>query len=997
MFNFASFIRKKWSEHSTASGQKGTVVDELAVKPAGLVISDFYNTFVDQRTVNNIANWEDMSEAQMDFFGNKFFFPRIEGEFSFGSVRIRFNEKKNIEISSDARFVSNNGLEYRAVQPGYTNGASFKDSIDRISLYYLDVPVIAVSKGSNYNAEIGTISQITGVDFTYHSVTNPEVFYESSQHETNEVYYQRMRYSINDRSMMNKRSVFVRLPEFFPVINSMYIAAPGDRYMRRDLVSAMDISQPIQKADFLGKTQGENLVKHIAFFGIYPPNSGSFQKEYYGPFSIPTEYEYPLTIEPSDLSSLEPGFRGYPLSQEYTNEMYRGLFFDEYKNFSEVATVDLFNIEDEEVGFEPIVVPNTDWSYGASGLKRGNMGELHEGVRDIDIINFVNNDITIAGGAKSSVSVSKDILKRTGIKLSGSVRFPAPDGEWNPPARSNLQIMIGGINGASWVDGYTGVGFGVRLTNQYKSETEDPDMPNNAIVYFAHGEKYDGGMVFAADEDFVDSSPTPGHISATSLNALAETEWRIEPGVDYDFEFILHDDLRLTLYLNKTDNRIFLDENEKENNLHFKLPSTMLNVYSKELLNKNTQFYGTTMKITLDTKSETSNDQWVVKNLRAFDTQQSRATSLYAIDVSQIKDPISIYLRAFGQGSLDGVLSEGYTAYIWDKETSTIATTAGELTSGGWRVLEGISNPSGSKDVLTSLLRHTIENMDRYRIDSRYGDNIFIMLVSSGAAKSNSDFFNNTQDDIHARLQVDYISVQSDEMEFFHTNSKSDLIVSTVKNAEEIESDVVILTKTVNETYFEMNSDNAKMPIDEILSVTIGTINDESEYLSNTEYNVVKPNALMTGSAKETVRIILDNSNADTITVEYRTYPEVARMQDFFDGSQFEKIYGDILVRHSFPTYLTFTVNYTGNVNEDQLVSEIKEYVDQNITGTFSIANMISYLYNQELVNNVQEPITIAYSKYDDENNIVTGTFNDKLQIREIDYFRILDLTVNRL
>jgi len=44
MFNFTAFIRRKWAEVSESTGQKGTVIDELAVKPTGLVMGDFYNT-----------------------------------------------------------------------------------------------------------------------------------------------------------------------------------------------------------------------------------------------------------------------------------------------------------------------------------------------------------------------------------------------------------------------------------------------------------------------------------------------------------------------------------------------------------------------------------------------------------------------------------------------------------------------------------------------------------------------------------------------------------------------------------------------------------------------------------------------------------------------------------------------------------------------------------------------------------------------------------------
>lgn len=1018
MFNFQAFVRRKWSEYSVSSGQKGTVIDELAVKPTGLVMADFNNALVQQRQVNNISEWKNMTDTQLNFFGSKFFFPRIDGDYTFGNVRIWFDEKKDITIGSNTRFVSEEGYRFEPSQPGYVSKNSFKISNDRWALYYINVPVIAVSKGNEFNIEAGQITHIEGIDFTYKAVSNPDDMLQGSKYESNEEYYTRLLYSLNDRSMMNKRSMFAKLPQLFPVVSSVYISGAGDFYMKRDLVSGIDVSISKKAVDYLGKVQGENMVKHIGFYGIYPPEVGSLQKEIWGPFSIKTLYDFPLTIEPtqSDFAvgppiheddstnasysfvsgqTGDPGFQGYPLTQEMTDEMYNGLYFDDYKTYAEVITTDLFNIEDEDVGFDTVVSPGPEWIYGVHGLKTGNFGELEvEDGSDINVLAFNNNTITLSGGAQGSVSVAKDIQKRIGIKLTGTFIFPEyGTDEDNGEGDSDLQFMVGGINPEDnnyIVDGYTGIGFGVRFTKFYDDEDYEP----NAIIYFAHSEKYGTAQVFAADDDLTTS--TNGHISITDMGALAEKTWIIEPGAEYEFEFIIHDDLRMTLWINKIGS--VGDVDNVETTFRFNLDSTILNVYSKELFNKSNEHYGTMMKITLDTPSESIDDQWIVSDLKAFDTQESRATALLAIDIKELESPASVYLRAFGSGSVNGTESNGYSAFIWDKESESVGSGTTELTNGAWVNLDGISNPTGSKDVLSRLISHDITNLERYRVNNRFGNNIFLLIASTGVSKSNSRFFNNINEDVQSYVRVDYVQVKSQSELLYHANNKSDIYVTTVKNSEDLESTSVVLTKQSTESYFTMNLDNdVKVPVESILSVTLGTVISEIDALSDTDYSIVRPDTDYRLSSQEEIRIVLNDIDADEITVEYTTYPEIERIQEFFDGTDYGKIYGDILIKHKFPVYLDFTIFFTGATSDDQVIDEIRKYVDENIDGVFSTRQLISYLYNENIVNNVQEPIEISYEKYDDEYNVETGTFTDTLEIRDIDFFRVRDLEVSRL
>ena len=997
MFNFYAFLRKRWSEYSASSGQKGTVVDELAVKPTGLVLSNFYNSLVSQQAVNNIKNWDTMTEDQLDFFGNKFFYPRIDGDKSFGFVRVYFDNKKDIVLNSDTNAVSTTGLKYSVVQPRTISKNSFRISDTSFALYYVDIQIIAESKGDSYNIDIGEIVQLENVDFTYKSVTNTEAINSGSTHEDNEQYYDRLIYSISDRSMMNHRSMFAKLPEFFPIVRSIYIAGPGDRYMIRDLVSAVDVSEPIQETDFLGKIAGENIIKNIGFYQIFPPKAGTVLADSWGPFTIPTNYKYPLTIEASDFTNDDPAFRGYDLSQECTNEMYRGLYFDDFKTIMEVKTEDLFNIFDEEVGFTDVIVPSSDWIYGAHGFPSGDFATLSDGVDPIDVMHFNNNQITLAGGDLSSISINKDIKKRTGVKLGGSFIWP----DYNDKTiDSDLQFMVGGTN-ELFVEGYTGFGFGVRLTGEYE---ESDITEKNAIVYFAHSEKYGSGQIFAEDTDLTTGG---GHIGITNLGALAETEWRLEPGIEYEFEFVLHDEaittdpdqrtLYMTLYLKKLSNDNPLDTTGLlENRIQWKLPATVLNAFKQEAFDPDTTHYGTTMKVTLDTESIDPLDAWTINDLRAFDISEQRATALLALDVKELESPVSLYLRGYGASSINNVTANGYQVYIWDTERTTEATSDTELTSGGWTLLSGLSNSDGSKDVLSTLPSELIRNIERYKVNSRYGTNVFLLITTSGTSKAQYKFLGSVLNDIQAELNVDYVKVKSELSSQYHANNKADIYVSTLKNSKDPESFTVVLEKESSDSYFEMDSDNSEVPVAEIVSVSIGSTEEETQVLSETEYIISYDNDILIGSSSEAIRITLDGYDSNTISVEYKPYPQVQNMQDFFDGPEYQKVFGNILTRHKFPCDLSFPVVYTGPIEASQMIEEIKSYVDTNITGIFSVSNLIQYLYDNGFANNVQQPITVEYSKWNDEFGRDFGTFTDTLEIRGVDFFKINELSVNK-
>ena len=989
MFNFIAFIRTKWAEYSEFSGQQGTPIDELAVKPTGLVMSDFQNVLVSQRRVNNLAQWETMSDDELTRFGNKFFMPREDGGYSTGYVRIYKNEREDILISDTFTAISADSRRFVATDTGTISSSAFKVSDNRYALYYIDLPVRASQQGDLYNIDAGEITSLENAGFDYVTALNTEPMTNGARAETNEEYFNRLLYTLHDGSMMNRRSTYAMLKVLFPLVTRIHIAGADDKYMQRDLVTGRMLFEEDKLSDFLGKIPGDTTIKNIAYWGNFPPQAGSEKAEIYGPFSAYSDYSYPLTIEPYDDAEFtadeDPALHGYPLNQEADATQYNGMYFDDFSRGMEVTTTDLFNIFDEEVGFTDIVVPSSEWGYGANGFGIGDFSQLLDlELKSTDLIRFNDNTITLGAGATNPISASKDIKKRAGVKTTGSFIIPNISSTDAHAYDSSFQIMVGGIDDAGIVDAFTGVGFGISIFQAFVLGAD----PNkyNANVYFAHSERYASAQVYAFEDD--DSTHNFGDVTA-----LKVTPFWIEPGQEYEFEFVIDDSLLLTLYLNKVTNR----ESNAADTLSDFETSKMMNVYGEGYLDADSTRYGTRMKVTLDTGALPVNE-WQIINLKVFDMASKRANALLVFNVDRMESPLDVLFRGAGSGAVNNVVAEGYSTYIWDLEKHTVASGATPLTSGGWTELENLSNADGSADSVSSVLTQTINSIERYAIDSRFGKAIFLLVTTTGTSLGKSVYNGNIGDDIQSEILIDYAAIKNTESDSYHAKNKADVHVVTEKNTENFETSTVVLSKASGATFFVIDKTVADMPIAEIVSVSLSDAitGEVTQVMADTDYSVIRDSQVYFNSIDEEIQIYLINDNADDITVELRAYKDVDKIQDFYSDSQYAKIFGDVLVKHKMPVMLDFSLTFTGTGTEQEVADEIRTWLDENIDGVFSVREMVNRLYTSGFATGIQQPVTISYTAMDDEFHIVTGTFTDTYEARTIDFFKIENIDVQK-
>ena len=985
MFDFIAFMRRKWAEYTDFSGQPGTVVDEMAVKPTALLLGDFYNSLVKQRKVNNISEWRGMTEEELDFFGNKFFIPRIAGDYSVGTVRIWFNGKYKFVIDENSMVVNSEGLMFRFAQPGNITAGMYRDSSDGVAPYYIDFSVIATNPGSSYDTDIAGVSQVTGISASYVRVSNLERISGGYDREDNSQYYKRLLLSVHDRSMLNERGVLASIRQNFPRVISSYVCSSGDKYMKRDIVYGISGSnQSAIVGDFRGKTKGNLKVPHILFRGVFPNEMGDQNSYIYGPHSITSSDKFWRTIDPiadTFSASTDPALLGYPTNQEVDDESYKGIYFDDVSEAASMSTKKLFDIEDREYDTEPVLPDSLQWLYGAHGKSNGDFGPLTGDIGAVDVISIENSTIKLCGGCSLPISIQRDIQKRTGVTVRGTFIWPAVANENSSTLDSNLQVSIGGGD-KGYIDAYSGFGFGVRVVAPY-----DVNENENAILYIAHSSGYENVNVYMNQGDL-------GELGVVSMYAIAEKSIYIQPGVEYEFELTVGDLAEIKVFLSKMTDRSEFDSNGTINDMRISTPSNALVSFCgiNGILSNSAENYGTLAKITLDTRSVDCEEEWIVNGFKCLDTNRRTQTALVAIGVDGVDFPISVSARVYGEGATPEYRGEGYDAYIWDKTLPSSALNS-ELASGGWVRLPELSNHDGSKDVLSSAQSATIDDGDRYAVKSRFGSNVYIMFVSSGTSRVFSKYDGEISDDIESSLHIDYISISGENSRSIHSCNMSDLYVVTASNQRQQQNVYNTVSKMPGTPYFRLNSDSGfVMPIMEIVSVVPGT-NIGGNAIDSSEIRVIgNTNMIDSSSPLENVDLYINNQSINQITVAYNSYPDIARINDFFNESSCKRIVGNILVKHKFPVYLEINVFFTGPLSQNGLVSEILKYVDNNIDGTFVVSQMVSHLYNIGAVNNIREPLQISYTGIES-----SGVFSDRLSIRPVEFFKVAKVSVERL
>jgi len=982
MKDYTSFIQRKFAEKSDIDVRSGSMVMDVAIKPLGIFSKDSSDELERLRFTNNIANYANMTSDELDVFAAKFFAYRAIGGRVYGVATIFFTKPTGFTIlASSAIFSGSEGQQFKPVNNVTVTAQAISTQRNSNGLYYWDVNIVSLNNIGSLEIPVGSIVSLTGVQFEFASVKNNAPMSAASKDETNEEFFTRLQQAVNDRSFYSRRSIYGRLSENFPFIRSAEIVGAGDPRMERDLVQAIDPNEPQRNATYFGKYPAAEFIPHIAYWNTFPleATDKSATTAHLSPI---TKMSIPNSILPREDAidaTADPAQKGFSLTNEFTHEMYKGLYRRETRAFTRVETSILYSIfTAPSFGGDQ---PDLSWSVGIDGVVSGNYGTTSKNKKDYFEATSDRNFIFRSAGLPAGFTAQKNVGKRVGVLATGEFTIPGKIAttETNPL----MFFLLAGadntlVEGA--LSSFSGIGFAVR-----KGFSDDGSPSGYKNVFIVNNNK-DSTLDFYANGD--DLSGEVGW-------ALESFEWSglFDTGDNRDivcnFEIAILDDLTIALNLWK--------EDTTQANSSMSMKSTKLLAVKDVVMSSepNGKMYGQNFKITMEFLPDTPTGEetpleWRVGSLQIADTSSKKPMALFQIDVSSFGNiaDIELSVRASSVNDRQQVV-RGFDVYLWDVEANDFPENSDPRISGAWQKVAELSLSDTSSDEFNNL-KTTIQNLDRFIYKTDIQKIVYILVTPSGKSLVFSRYSTMNPTQItQAQVDIDFIRMFDQSYGMYHAKNKSDVYVTTIRNND---SNIVLTELFETDSLGIISLRNAKKPI---LSIDSVTTEDGTIVLGTDEYTVVVENDAYRYSAKESISIVAPNYIGQILQVTYTYYSNVKVVQDFFDSEDNQGNVGDVLMKHRSPFFLDFTINYTGDVDANTLKILVNDWFDDNVKYDLEVYDLISFLKTVG-VSDIKLPLTISYETDDPNGRKEAGTFQNRISIDSLKFFRLRNTVYNR-
>lgn len=169
------------------------------------------------------------------------------------------------------------------------------------SLYYVDVPIVAIEEGSTFNVSAGSITTMEAEPVGVANVTNRFGVEDGADRETNTELIDRIKVAVTVRSLVTGRGIIVSLTENFTTIEEITPVGFGDPEMMRDIVYNVHIGGNVDVyVRTAGTTEGSADIFNLAA-DVTRQLSGSSSV-----VCLEEDVAYSLAHLPIDRTNLEP-------------------------------------------------------------------------------------------------------------------------------------------------------------------------------------------------------------------------------------------------------------------------------------------------------------------------------------------------------------------------------------------------------------------------------------------------------------------------------------------------------------------------------------------------------------------------------------------------------------------------------------------------------------------------------------------------------------------
>ncbi len=214
--------------------REGTGIHDTVIRPAATIMalinkgSLFY--FV-QNTIAGVS--DDTPSSMVDSILSNWFLTRKQGSKSIINARLFFARQKDVSISSDIFFSTDNTLKFfpQATLSVPKTSLTF-DAFN--NEYYYDLDLVAEQEGTEYNISSGSLLYFSNFDpFFLHAEIN---FLKSTSipTETNSEFISRSKTAVSTRNLINQPSIISKMLEDFPLLDGVTPIGAGDPEMIRD-------------------------------------------------------------------------------------------------------------------------------------------------------------------------------------------------------------------------------------------------------------------------------------------------------------------------------------------------------------------------------------------------------------------------------------------------------------------------------------------------------------------------------------------------------------------------------------------------------------------------------------------------------------------------------------------------------------------------------------------------------------------------------------------